>query len=180
MVCTHPKLDGIARAKVIPTSDGLRSVSDHAVVFVKREIDIEVEGGVFVEPAFLSQPDVERLLRQAGFRDLDPEAILNARLAQLGSPPTPDDLAKLWDAVLEVPVQTAVKTLTSQRSKVQVPTIDGFWSMPGGVLDLDVQLGPEYAAQDLGPAAVHARRRPPARCHPAPGETVRGRGRAYV
>ncbi|WP_200959200.1 sacsin N-terminal ATP-binding-like domain-containing protein [Nocardioides sp. Soil796] len=160
VVCTHPKLDGIARAKVIPTSDGLRSLSDHAVVFVKRESDIEVEGGVFVEPAFLSQPDVERLLRQAGFRDLDPEAILNARLAQLGSPPSSADLTKLWDAVLEVPVRTAVKTLASQRSKVQVPTVDGFWSAPDGVFDLDVQLGPEYANRTLDrqrcmPAVAH-------------------------
>lgn len=160
VACAHPKLEGIRQAKVIMTSDGLRSLSDHAVVFVNREIDIEVDGGVFVDPRFLAEPDVERLLRQAGFRDLDPQAILNARLAQIGSPPSPDDLAKLWDAVFDVPVQTAAKTLASQRSKVHVPTLDGSWAAPGTVFDLDVQLGPEYASRTLDrsrclPAVAH-------------------------
>lgn len=160
VVCAHPKLDGVAQAKVIPTSAGLRSVSEHAVVFVNREIDIEVDGGVFVEQSFVAQPDVERLLRQVGFRDLDPQAILNARLAQLGSQPSADDFTKLWDAVLEVPVQTAVKTLVSQKSAVQVPTIDGFWSAPWAVFDLEIQLGPEFASRTLDrqrclPAVAH-------------------------
>lgn len=160
VVCAHPKLDGVTQAKVIPTSDGLRTLDDRDLVFIKRDIEIEVESGVFVEPDFLSQPGVERLLRQVGFRDLDPEAILNARLTQLGSPPDPGDLTKLWDAVLEVPAQIAVKTLARQRSKVHVPTLDGFWSAPDGVFDLDVQLGPAYAPLMLDrqrclPAVAH-------------------------
>ena len=58
------------------------------VVFLQREADLDIEDAVFVSPSFLRQKDVERLLQDRGFRNLDPQAILTARLANLTSSPT--------------------------------------------------------------------------------------------
>lgn len=83
VVCANPKLEHIENARVIPTTGGLKSLADRAVVFLSQETDIEIEGAAFVDPAFLKQQGVEDLLRKARFSDLDPRAILTAGLAKL-------------------------------------------------------------------------------------------------
>lgn len=147
-VTKNPGLDDIATAKVIPTSAGMRALTDKDIVFLHSEADLEIEGAVFVDTAFLAEDGVELLLRGRGFRDLDPEAILNARLATLPVQPSDGDLVKLWDAVLSVAAPAAAKLMSSSRASIKVPTRDGGWAWPQQVIDLDVAL-PESAASRL-------------------------------
>lgn len=142
-------LPDIEKAKVIPTTGGMRSVADRHVVFLHQEEGVEIEGAVFVDPTFLMEPDVEKQLRGVGFRDLDPEAILNARLSTLSVQSTEEDLAKLWDAVLNVPVSVATKAMQTHPAVVRVPTSDGGWAWPRQVVDLDIPLGTELAPRTL-------------------------------
>lgn len=148
-VCSNRGLPSIEQAKVIPTTGGMRALQDRNAVFLRQEEGIEFESSVFVSPDFLGQPGVDEGLRKAGFRDLDPLAILNARLARLSGKSGDDELSKLWDAVLGVPVPTAVKVLTSHPTTVRVPTRDGGWAWPRQVFDLDVPLGDGLAAKSL-------------------------------
>ncbi|GGM88366.1 hypothetical protein GCM10009721_11760 [Terrabacter tumescens] len=142
-VVNNASLEDISSAKVIPTSDGMRSLDDRSVVFLHQEEGLVVDGAVFVNPDFLAEDRVEALLRDRGFRDLDPEAILNARLAMLPVDPTDEDLETLWDAVLSVSIPVAVKTMTKSTASIKVPTRDGAWAWPQQVVDLDVSL-PEF------------------------------------
>ncbi|MET4899874.1 DEAD/DEAH box helicase family protein [Paenarthrobacter sp. CC6] len=139
-VVRNLSLEGIDRAKVIPTSAGMRSLAEKDVVFLHREADLEIEGAVFVDSKFLLEEGVERILRDRGFRDLDPEAILNARLATLPIEPGDDALTRLWDAVLSLPSPTAAKVMSKSTASVKVPTRDGGWAWPQQVFDLDVSL----------------------------------------
>ncbi|MFF2379316.1 sacsin N-terminal ATP-binding-like domain-containing protein [Streptomyces sp. NPDC058108] len=147
-------------AKVIPTTDGMRALADRNTVFLHQEEGVEIEGAVFVSPGFLAQPGVDEGLRRAGFRDLDPLAILNARLAALSGTSGDDELTKLWDAVLGVPVPLAVKALADHTATVKVPTRDGGWAWPHRVFDLEEPLGEEHAKRTLDhrrclPAVAH-------------------------
>jgi superfamily II DNA or RNA helicase len=148
-VMGHRSLASIEQAKVILTTDGPRAIMDKDLVFLHQQGDVHLEGAVFVDPEFLSQPGVEALLKQAGFRDMDPETVLNARVAALPDGPSPADLEALWDAVLDVPVHTAAKILDRHRSKVMVPTQDGAWARPVGVFDIPETLGAEVASRLL-------------------------------
>src|SRR5262249_35070156 len=78
-VLLNPKINGIRSAKVIPTSSGMRAIADHNEVFLKRVDDDDIEGASFVDPDFLAIPGIEKKLREKGFRDLDPLAILQAK-----------------------------------------------------------------------------------------------------
>jgi superfamily II DNA or RNA helicase len=149
VVCGNRKLEDIDQAKVIPTTDGMRALADRDVVFLSQETDIDIEGATFVVPEFLARPGVEQLLRQSGFRDLDPLAILNARIAKLSPEGSDEELTKLWDAVLDVAVPMAVKALASQASKVKVPTVDGGWAAPRQVFDIEESLGSSFASRTL-------------------------------
>jgi superfamily II DNA or RNA helicase len=149
VVCAHPRLEGIEKAKVIPTTGGLRALADRAVVFLSQESDIDIEGATFVHPGFLKQQGVEDLLRKSGFRGLDPMAVLNARLAKLSPEGTDEELTKLWDAVMDVPIPVAVKALREQVAKVRVPTMDGGWSFPRQVFYVEESLGPSFASRTL-------------------------------
>ncbi|WP_245685066.1 DEAD/DEAH box helicase [Streptomyces exfoliatus] len=148
-VLGHKPQSDVERAKVVPTTDGMRSLSDRSVVFLHQEEGIEIEGAVFVSPSFLAQPGVDEGLRRMGFRDLDPRAILNARLAMLSSSSGDDDLSKLWDAVLGLSPREAIKALAGHASTVKVPTRDGGWTWPRTVFDLPEPLGEEHAARTL-------------------------------
>lgn len=148
------------RAKVIPTTDGMHALEDWRTVFLHQEEGVEIEGAVFVSPGFLLQPGVDEGLRRAGFRDLDPLAILNARLAVLSGASGDDELTKLWDAVLGVPVPLAVKALADHSATVKVPTRDGGWAWPHQVFDLEEPLGDEHTKRTLDhqrclPAVAH-------------------------
>lgn len=142
-------LADIDKAKVIPTTDGMRALTDRNFVFLHQEEGIEIEGAIFVSPDFLAQPGVDDGLRKAGFRDLDPVAILNARLAALSGRSGDDELSKLWDAVRALPVSTAAKVLAGHSATVKVPTRDGGWAWPRTVFDLNESLGDEHAARTL-------------------------------
>lgn len=144
-VVGHSSIDGIAEAKVIPTTDGMRSLADRNVVFLNREADVEVDGAVFVDSAFLAEKDVEELLQARGFRNLDPQAILNARLATLSVTAGEEAHTKVWDAVLDVSVPVAIKTMQASTAPIRVPTQDGGWAWPRQVIDIDVDLGEECA-----------------------------------
>jgi len=148
-VMGHRSLESIEQAKVILTTDGLRAITDKDLVFLHQEGDVRLDGAVFVDPGFLSQTGVEALLKQAGFRDMDPETVLNARVAALPDVPVAAELEALWDAVLDVPVHTAAKILDRHRAKVMVPTLDGAWARPIGVFDIAETLGPEMAPRLL-------------------------------
>jgi superfamily II DNA or RNA helicase len=148
-VVNNPSLEGISAAKVIPTSDGMKSLDDRSVVFLHQEEGLVVDGAVFVDAAFLAEDRVEALLRGRGFRDLDPEAILNARLATLPVDPSGEDLEKLWDAVVSVSLPIAVKTMTASRASIKVPTRDGAWAWPQQVIDLDATLPERFAGRLL-------------------------------
>lgn len=148
-VRSRGKVDDIEDAKVIPTSDGLRTLNDKDVVFLNQETDIEVTDAIFVDPAFLREDGVEEDLRRAGFRNLDPEAILNARLAVLSESSGDPELTKVWDAALDVPVPVAVKAMRQHPTRVKVPTLDGGWSWPRQVFDVEEALGPTFARMML-------------------------------
>ncbi|MFD3694568.1 sacsin N-terminal ATP-binding-like domain-containing protein [Streptomyces sp. NPDC058646] len=139
----------VYRAKVVPTTEGMRSLADRSVVFLHQEEGVEIEGAIFVSPGFLAQPGVDEGLRQVGFRDLDPRAILNARLATLSGSSGDDELSKLWDAVLGLPPREAGKVLAGHPATVKVPTRDGGWAWPRTVFDLSEPLGDEHASRTL-------------------------------
>lgn len=145
-VCGHLNMAEIDRAKVIPTTDGMRALVDKNVIFLRQEEGIDIEGAVFVSSDFLAQPGIEAGLRKAGFRDLDPVAILNARLAKLPNTAGDEELTKLWDAVLGLSVTEAVKAMAGHRATIKVPTLDGGWAWPRQVFDLDASLGEGLAA----------------------------------
>lgn len=148
-VLKNSALPSIDRAKVIPTTDGMRALADKNIVFLHQEDGVEIERAIFVSPGFLEQPGIEGTLRQCGFRDLDPIAILNARIAGLSEVPGDAELSKLWDAILGVHVPAAVKALAGHSRKVKVPTRDGGWAWPRQVFDLAESLGDEQAARTL-------------------------------
>lgn len=132
---------GIEEARVIPTSGGLRSLSDKNTVFLRQAEDLEIENAVFVTAEFLVHQEMERLLRDCGFRDLDPVAILNARIAKLT--PTADTTlqTKFWDSTLGVSPREAAEAIASHPDAVvMVPTRDGGWAWPQQVVDLDASL----------------------------------------
>jgi superfamily II DNA or RNA helicase len=132
----------ISQAKVIPTSDGFRSLSDRNHVFLKRAEDLEIEGAVFVAPEFLAYPGIEKTLRDAGFRDLDPVAVLRARLDRLSRDGSPENQTRFWDAVRNVSQHDAETVLGSHPNPsavVKVPTADGAWDHPKRVVDLEGQ-----------------------------------------
>jgi superfamily II DNA or RNA helicase len=145
----HLSLEGITSAKVIPTTDGMKSLDDRSVVFLHQEEGLVVDGAVFVDSALLAENGVEALLRGRGFRDLNPEAILNARLATLPTDPASEDLEKLWDAVLSVSRTIAIKTMTASTASIKVPTRDGGWAWPQQVIDIDPALPERFAARIL-------------------------------
>lgn len=129
------------KARVIPTTDGLKSLADRSFVFLSKVDDLDIEGAVFVVPEFLVYPDIERLLRSAGFRDLDPVAILTARLAKLTTASTPEMYEKFWDAALGVSTRDALSVVRANPSaQVLVPTRDGGWHLPQQVIDIDGDL----------------------------------------
>jgi len=148
-VIGHITLEGITSAKVIPTSDGMKSLDDRSVVFLHQEEGLVVDGAVFVDPAFLAEGGVEALLRSRGFRDLDPEAILDARLATLPTEPSSEDLERLWDAVLSVSLGTAIKSMKASNASIKVPTRDGGWAWPQQVVDVDAALPERFASRML-------------------------------
>jgi superfamily II DNA or RNA helicase len=138
VVIANRASEGAEDSRVIPTSDGLRSLREKNLVFLAQADDLEIEGAVFVSPEFLAYPEIETLLRAAGFRDLDPLAIFNARLSRLLTAPDPDLQEKFWDAALGVPVRDAVAAVRSvPAAMIRVPTLDGNWNLPQQVLDLD-------------------------------------------
>ncbi|MEU8625934.1 DEAD/DEAH box helicase family protein [Streptomyces sp. NPDC048669] len=148
-VLGHKPQSGVERAKVVPTTEGMRSLADRSVVFLHQEEGVEIEGAVFVSPDFLAQPGVDEGLRRVGFRDLDPRAILNARLAALSSTSGDEELTKLWDAVLGLPPREAAKVLAGHPLTVKVPTSEGGWAWPHTVFDLPESLGDEHTALTL-------------------------------
>lgn len=138
-VLMNPKIDGIRSAKVIPTTSGMRSLEDGREVFLERVDDVDIEGASFVHPDFLAISGMEKKLREkARFRDLDPLAILQARLAKLSPVSGDDELLTFWDAVLDVPIDQAAKVVSGDATDcIKVPTRDGGWSSPRQVLDID-------------------------------------------
>ncbi|KAD3515012.1 DEAD/DEAH box helicase [Arthrobacter yangruifuii] len=133
--------DEAEKARVIPTNDGLRSLTDRSVVFLRKVDDLEIDGAVFVTPEFLSLPDVEKILKSAGFRDLDPEAIFTARLSRLTSMASDELQSKFWDSALGVTLRDAVRVVRANpTARILVPTKDGEWRWPQQVLDVDGEL----------------------------------------
>ncbi|UGT42006.1 DEAD/DEAH box helicase family protein [Nocardia yamanashiensis] len=134
-------LPEITQAKVIPTTDGLRSLADRSMVFLEQEEDIDIDGAVFIAPWFLAQPKIKSLLLEAGFRNLDPVAILTARLISLSATSGEEELTRFWDAVVDVSVRDAIQVIRAHpRAAVKVPTHHGEWAWPQQVFDIGVQL----------------------------------------
>lgn len=141
VVIANRGADGAEEAKVILTTDGVRSIADRSLVFLSKANDLDIEGAVFVVPEFLAYPDMERVLRSAGFRDLDPVAVLMARLAKLTRATTPELQEKFWDAALGVSARDAFSAVRANpTAQVLVPTRDGGWHWPQQVLDIDGDL----------------------------------------
>lgn len=134
---------GIENAKVIPTDKGLHALRDRDVVFLEREADLVIDNAAFVEPAFLKLQDIREILAKRGFRKLDPEAVLRARVTQLSTKPSPEELTKLWDSALDLTQNTVERVLLEgqeKRAPIQVPTLDGHWAWPEQVFDLGFDL----------------------------------------
>ena len=142
-------LEGITAAKVIPTSKGMRSLDDRAVVFLHGEEGLDFPSSVFVNPQFLAEQGVEEALRKEGFRDLDPEAILKARLATLPEDPSADDLQMLWDTAVAVSVAVAAKSMSASNASIKVPTRDGGWAWPRQIIDIEASLPEQFGAMLL-------------------------------
>ncbi|MGW6421089.1 sacsin N-terminal ATP-binding-like domain-containing protein [Nocardia sp. NPDC055053] len=160
-VLQNPKIPSIRSAKVVPTSGGPRSLDDYKSVFLHRVDGIDMDGGVFVDPRFLGIHGVEDRLRAAKFRNLDPLAILRARLNSLS--PQSDDSAHVdfWEAALDVTEAAARKIVERDtRGVLKVPTLDGGWSLPHRVLDFDGlgELAPDRQLdrRRCVPAVAHA------------------------
>lgn len=136
---------GLDQAKIIPTNVGLRGLADKDSVFLRQEEGIHIEGAIFVAPAFLAEPKVEEILKAAGFRALDPIAILNARASELARAAGDAELVKFWDAVKAVAVPDVLKVLRAHpHAIVKVPTRDGGWAWPEQVIDLTEPLSDGY------------------------------------
>lgn len=148
-VVDNPRLPEIAQAKVIPTTAGLRALADRNMVFLEQEEDIEIDGAVFIDRRFLAQPGIKKLLQNAGFRNLDPIAILNARLTSLSADSDDEELTRFWDAVDGVAWGEAVKVIQNHpRHAVRVPTQAGGWAWPQQVIDVGEPLA-GYASLTL-------------------------------
>ncbi|MGY5030738.1 sacsin N-terminal ATP-binding-like domain-containing protein [Streptomyces sp. 900116325] len=138
-VAQNPRVEGVNSAKVIPTTAGMCSIKDRGHVFL-RGIGDDVEGASFVKPDFLALPGVEQKLTDKGFRELDPMAVFETRMAKLSSEPEADELPKFWEAAKEVPVTQAQKVVAGSKAggfRLPVPTCDGGWAQPDQVLDID-------------------------------------------
>jgi superfamily II DNA or RNA helicase len=136
-VVQNPRVEGINAAKVIPTTAGMCSLKDRSHVFL-RGLEDDDEGVSFVSSDFLMLPGVEKKLTDRGFRELDPMAILEARMAKLSPEPEEDELSQFWEAVKEVPVTQAQKVVGSKKvGGFRVPTCDGGWALPEQVLDIE-------------------------------------------
>lgn len=134
-------------AKVIPTTDGLRSLDDRNQVFLAKLDDLIIEGAVFVEEEFLALQGMENTLRELKFRDLDPVAVLNARLDMLTRDDTIEMQQKFWDAAEAVSISEASKVISgNQTAKVLVPTRDGGWHWPQQVIDVEEKLDAKSAS----------------------------------
>lgn len=130
--------NGLDSAKVVPTTDGMRSIRDRGQVYLHRADGIDVEGACFVEPSFLAIPGVERKLSDRGFRDLDSLAKFEARMAMLSPESEDDELPKFWKAATEAPMAQAQKVVAGNKAgALRVPTRDGGWALPTYVLDID-------------------------------------------
>ncbi|MER5642450.1 DEAD/DEAH box helicase family protein [Kitasatospora sp. NPDC002227] len=140
---------GLDQAKVIPASGGLRSLADKDFVFLQQEEDLEIENAEFVAPSFLALPGVAASLQAVGFQNLDPLAILKARVGALSGEFGDTELTRLWEAVLGVTEAEAVRVLQEQTDRMMVPTRDGGWRRPLEVFDLDVSIGEEHEARVL-------------------------------
>ncbi|WP_433471436.1 sacsin N-terminal ATP-binding-like domain-containing protein [Saccharomonospora azurea] len=138
-VLLNPKIEGIRHAKVIPTDNGLRSLEERSDVFLKRVEDVDIEGASFVAPEFLAIPTIEKKLREkAGLRNLDPIAILRARLERLSPVSGPREHEAFWDAVMGVRLADAERIVKRENTgHIKVPTRDGGWAAPRSVLDVD-------------------------------------------
>lgn len=139
-VLKYPTLEGIAGAKVIPTTDGLKSLNERSTVFLHDRGLQDIQGAVFIDKDFLAGAGIEKLLRNNGFRDLDPEAVLNARLSMLSSEPSDEEMENLWDAALSVNMLAASNMMSESSAFIKVPTRDGGWAWPRQVLDLEAEL----------------------------------------
>jgi superfamily II DNA or RNA helicase len=146
----HRNISDVEQAKIIPTSGGLKALADRSVVFLEREDDIEIEGSAFVDPVFLAQPGIEKVLRDSGFRNLDPIAVLTARLAGLSPEPGDEELSNFWESVLSVPAAAALDVIKRYpHAAVKVPTRDDAWAWPQQVIDLDEPLSGPWASMML-------------------------------
>ncbi|WP_062378863.1 sacsin N-terminal ATP-binding-like domain-containing protein [Demequina pelophila] len=144
------KVESIENAPVIPTTAGLRGLAHRSKVFLRQEPGVEIEDASFVLPEFLALDGVEKLLRSEGFRNLDPAAILLARMAHLTPEADEDSLIRLWDSALDVPVRQASKLLADPTNAgagyVRVPTRSGGWQWPQKVIDLDHETDDRFAS----------------------------------
>ncbi|MFB7575817.1 sacsin N-terminal ATP-binding-like domain-containing protein [Streptomyces sp. NPDC056165] len=130
--------NGVDSAKVVPTTDGMRSIRERGQIYLHRVDGIDVEGACFVEPGFLAIPGVERKLADAGFRDLDSLAKFEARMTMLTPESEEDELPKFWEAATEAPMAQAQKVVAANKAgALKVPTRDGGWVLPAYVLDID-------------------------------------------
>lgn len=161
VVVHNHKIEGIESARVIPTTGGMRSLKDRSEVFLRRIDDVEIEGAIFVAANFLAISGIDEQLRSLGFRDLDSRAILQARMNKLSQASGDEDLARFWDAVLDVNVQVAQRVVSRDAAGyIKVPTRDGGWAWPTQVLDID-GLGDESSRRLLDrhrcvPEVAHA------------------------
>lgn len=137
-VVANRNIDEVKLAKVVPTTNGLQSITDKGEVFLRQADGVDIEGASFVLPQFLEIPGIEKHLRDVGFRNLDPSSILQARLAKLSPDAGNDELSAFWDAAQEVPMTQALKIVSHDRSgSIKVPTQDGGWALPKQVFDID-------------------------------------------
>nr|WP_255433602.1 DEAD/DEAH box helicase family protein [Tessaracoccus sp. MC1865] len=140
------------KARVIPTTAGLKSLDDHAGVYMRRVEDVEVEDAVFVLEAFLEEEGIERLLRENRFQDLSPSTLLRARLMNLSRDPQEEELLQIWDNVLDLPLETAKRVFREcPGAAIKVPTRDGGWDWPQRVIDLERPLAGEFESVQLDP-----------------------------
>ncbi|WP_433871237.1 sacsin N-terminal ATP-binding-like domain-containing protein [Saccharopolyspora sp. CA-218241] len=158
-VLLHPKIGGIRNAKVIPSTGGLKSLASCGEVFLRNvDDDIDDEGAEFVVPEFLAIEGIEKALREkANFRNLDPIAVLRARLGKLSSASENEAHEKFWDAVMDVRLTDAERTIKAGNTgNIKVPTRDGGWAEPRSVLDVD-GLGDEINERRLDRDRCQAR-----------------------
>lgn len=132
------KVQRLAKARVIPTNRGMVGLESWATTFIDSDGEVMEDGRSFVAPEFLNMPGVRERLENAGFRKLDAQTKFEALLSELTASSDDEQHQRIWDSLGDdLTLRQAEQSLADHGQYLKVPTLDGGWSWPHGVIALD-------------------------------------------